>query len=93
MEVGLGGRLDATNVVTLEISVITSLSLDHTYLLGDTLAQIAFEKAGIVKPGIPVVTAPQKDEALQVLEGIASERSSPITVVGRDWLWAPVTRY
>ncbi len=92
MEVGLGGRLDATNVVTPEISVITSLSLDHTYLLGDTLAQIAFEKAGIVKPGIPVVTAPQKDEALQVLEGIASERSSPITVVGRDWLWTPVTR-
>ncbi len=92
MEVGLGGRLDATNVVTPEISVITSLSLDHTYLLGDTLAQIAFEKAGIVKPGISVVTAPQKDEALEVLERIASERSSPITVVGRDWLWTPVAR-
>jgi dihydrofolate synthase/folylpolyglutamate synthase len=92
MEVGLGGRLDATNVILPEISVITSLSLDHTYLLGNTLAEIAYEKAGIIKPGIPVVTAPQKTEALEVLERIASERSSPLTVVGRDWTWTPIAR-
>ena len=92
MEVGLGGRLDATNVILPEISVITSLSLDHTYLLGNTLAEIAYEKAGIIKPGIPVVTAPQKSDALEVLERIASERSSPLTVVGKDWTWTPVAR-
>jgi dihydrofolate synthase/folylpolyglutamate synthase len=85
IEVGLGGRLDATNVLTPEVSVITSLSLDHTQLLGDTLAQIAYEKGGIIKPGIPVVTAPQNPEALETLARIAAERGSPLTVVGRDW--------
>ena len=92
MEVGLGGRLDATNVITPEVSVITSLSLDHTYLLGNTLGEIAYEKAGIIKPGITVVTAPQKPEALEVLRRIASERDAPLTVVGEDWLWTPVER-
>jgi dihydrofolate synthase/folylpolyglutamate synthase len=85
VEVGLGGRLDATNILTPEVSVITSLSLDHTQLLGDTLAQIAYEKGGIIKPGIPVVVAMQKEEALETLEQIALERSAPLTVVGRDW--------
>lgn len=85
VEVGLGGRLDATNVLTPEVSVITSLSLDHTQLLGDTLSQIAFEKGGIIKPGIPVVVAAQKPEALETLEAIAAERNAPITVIGRDW--------
>src|SRR5262249_19735341 len=60
IEVGLGGRLDATHVVTPRVSVITSLSYDHTYLLGDTLAEIAAEKAGIIKAGVPVVSAPQR---------------------------------
>ncbi|MGC9469653.1 MAG: bifunctional folylpolyglutamate synthase/dihydrofolate synthase [Anaerolineae bacterium] len=92
MEVGLGGRLDATNVITPEISIITSLSLDHTYLLGDTLGEIAYEKAGIIKPGVPVISAPQKDEALEVLKGIAAERNAPLTVVGEDWSWEPVER-
>jgi dihydrofolate synthase/folylpolyglutamate synthase len=85
IEVGLGGRLDATNIITPLVSVITSLSLDHTYLLGDTLDKIAFEKGGIIKPGIPVVTASQKPEALEVLLKIAAERESPITVIGRNW--------
>ncbi len=67
-EVGLGGRLDATNVVTPKVSVITSLSYDHMAVLGNTLAQIAGEKAGIIKPGMPVVSAPQKEEALEVLD-------------------------
>ncbi len=92
MEVGLGGRLDATNVITPEISIITSLSLDHTYLLGDTLAEIAYEKAGIIKPGVPVVTAPQQPEALDVLRRIAEERNAPLTVVGEDWVFAPEER-
>ncbi|MCZ2113818.1 MAG: bifunctional folylpolyglutamate synthase/dihydrofolate synthase [Anaerolineae bacterium] len=85
IEVGLGGRLDATNVLMPEVSVITSLSLDHTQLLGDTLSQIAFEKGGIIKPGVPVVSAPQKPEALDKLLEISAERDAPITVIGRDW--------
>lgn len=92
MEVGLGGRLDATNVITPEVSIITSLSLDHTYLLGDTLAEIAYEKAGIIKPGVPVVTAPQQEEALEVIRRTADERDAPLTVVGEDLQWTPVSR-
>jgi dihydrofolate synthase / folylpolyglutamate synthase len=87
LEVGLGGRLDATNVVTPEVAVITSLSYDHMYLLGNTLAEIAREKAGIIKPGIPVVSSPQENEALLVVESVACERNAPLTLVGRDWLW------
>ncbi len=84
IEVGLGGRLDATNVILPKVSVITSLSYDHMAVLGNTLAQIAGEKAGIIKPGVPVISAPQQDEALQVLERIAAERKAPFTLVGRD---------
>jgi dihydrofolate synthase/folylpolyglutamate synthase len=87
IEVGLGGRLDATNVITPEVSVITSLSLDHTRLLGNTVAEIAREKGGIIKPGVPVVSAPQKPEAMAVLEAIATERDTPLTVAGQDWTW------
>jgi dihydrofolate synthase/folylpolyglutamate synthase len=85
VEVGLGGRLDATNALTPLVSVITSLSLDHTYLLGDTLAQIASEKGGIIKVGVPVVSAPQSEEAMAVLQSIASDRETHLTLVGRDW--------
>lgn len=85
VEVGLGGRLDATNVVHPEVSIITSLSLDHTYLLGDTLAAIAFEKAGIIKPGVPVISAPQRAEAIKVLETVSRERNAPLIEIGRDW--------
>lgn len=89
IEVGLGGRLDATNVIHKPlVSVITSLSYDHMYLLGNTLAEIAFEKGGIIKPGFPVVSAPQKDEGREVLENIAAERGSPLTLVGRDFEYA-----
>ena len=84
IEVGLGGRLDATNVVTPRVSVITSLSYDHMAVLGNTLTLIAGEKAGIIKPGIPVVSSPQVDEARVVLEKVAAERGSPLTIVGRD---------
>lgn len=85
VEVGLGGRLDATNVVTPLISAITSISYDHTQVLGSTLSLIAGEKAGIIKPGVPVVCAPQVEEALQVIEAIAGERSAPYIQVGRDF--------
>ena len=84
IEVGLGGRLDATNIVTPRVSVITSLSLDHTLVLGDTLAKIAGEKAGIIKPGLPVVSSSQKEEALEVLVRISEERGCDFTLVGRD---------
>jgi len=84
IEVGLGGRLDATNVVTPRVSVITSLSMDHTAVLGDTLAKISGEKAGIIKEAVPVVSAPQKEEALEALLRVARERSAPVTLVGRD---------
>jgi len=87
IEVGLGGRLDATNVVRPEVSVITSLSLDHTYILGDTIEQIAFEKGGIIKPGVPVVSAPQQPGAVEVLQRLADERRAPFTLVGQDWRW------
>jgi dihydrofolate synthase/folylpolyglutamate synthase len=88
IEVGLGGRLDATNVVTPRVSVITSLSYDHMAVLGNTLTLIAGEKAGIIKPGIPVVSSPQKDEALFVLERVAKEQHASLTLVGRDVLFA-----
>lgn len=88
IEVGLGGRLDATNVVLPLVSVITSLSYDHTQFLGSSLAEIAAEKAGIIKPGVPVVLAPQKDEARHVIERIAAERGSPLVQVGQEYLFA-----
>jgi dihydrofolate synthase/folylpolyglutamate synthase len=87
VEVGLGGRLDATNVVSPAVAVITSLSYDHTAVLGDTLALIATEKAGIIKQGVPVVSAPQPDEALAVIEATCEEKGAPLTLVGRDWTW------
>jgi dihydrofolate synthase/folylpolyglutamate synthase len=87
IEVGLGGRLDATNVVTPQVAVITSLSFDHTYLLGNALTDIAREKAGIIKPGIPTVSAPQNADARAVIQDVCDERGSPLTLIGRDWLW------
>ncbi|MCA9969195.1 MAG: bifunctional folylpolyglutamate synthase/dihydrofolate synthase [Anaerolineales bacterium] len=90
VEVGLGGRLDATNVLTPLVSVITSLSMDHTYFLGDTIEEIANEKGGIIKPGIPVVTAPQQPGALARLAEIAVRRQAPLTVIGRDYAVEPL---
>lgn len=92
IEVGLGGRLDATNVVTPVVAVITSLSYDHMHLLGNSLSDIAREKAGIIKPGVPVVLAPQQHEADRVVEQVALERGAPLIRVGRDWLFAPGPR-
>jgi dihydrofolate synthase/folylpolyglutamate synthase len=91
IEVGLGGRLDATNVVNPLVSIISSLSYDHMNVLGSTLAEIAGEKAGIIKPGRPVVVSPQKEEARWVVERIARERDSRLIQIGRDYLFAPWT--
>jgi dihydrofolate synthase/folylpolyglutamate synthase len=78
VEVGLGGRLDCTNVLTPAVSAITSIGLDHTEILGETIEAIAAEKAGIVKPGVPVVVAGALDpRALEVIERIAMERGAP----------------
>jgi len=76
VEVGLGGRLDATNIVHPQVSVITTVSYDHTAVLGDTLAQIATEKGGIIKPGKPVVIGPQKSESLNILLKLAERSGS-----------------
>ena len=91
VEVGLGGRLDATNVVMPKVSVITSLSYDHMAVLGDTLAKIAGEKAGIIKEGVPVVSAPQESEALEVLERVARQKGCPFVLVGRDVIFKRLT--
>ncbi|MEA2007799.1 MAG: folylpolyglutamate synthase/dihydrofolate synthase family protein [Chloroflexota bacterium] len=87
IEVGLGGRLDATNIITPNVSVITALYLDHTSILGDSLEEIAAEKAGIVKPGVPVVLAPQKAEACRVVGEIAKRRASHLTQVGVNYVY------
>ena len=87
MEVGLGGRLDATNVVRPQVCVITSISYDHMEVLGNTLAKIAGEKAGIIKPGVPVVSAPQFPEAMEVIERVCRERGSRLVKAGKDVTW------
>ncbi len=81
LETGLGGRLDATNAITPAAAVITSISLDHTQILGSTLALIAAEKAGIIKPHIPIITLTQTTEALDVITRTAHDRSAPLTVI------------
>jgi dihydrofolate synthase/folylpolyglutamate synthase len=82
-ETGLGGRLDATNIVTPLASVITNIQFDHQQWLGDTLAKIAAEKAGIIKPGVPVITAADEPEALAVIEKTAREKHAPLIKVGQ----------
>lgn len=78
IEVGLGGRLDCTNIITPVLSVITNISFDHTQFLGNTLAEIAGEKAGIIKPDVPVVIGEYIEETRPVFEKVAEERHSPI---------------
>lgn len=80
IETGLGGRLDATNVVSPEVTVLTTIGLEHTEVLGHTLAEIAAEKAGIIKPGVPVVSAPQNPSAMAVIERIAAQKKAALHV-------------
>jgi dihydrofolate synthase/folylpolyglutamate synthase len=85
IEVGLGGRFDSTNVVNPLLSIVTSISYDHTKLLGETLDRIAFEKAGILKPGRPAISGVRAPEAMPVIERIAAERRSRLLQIGRDF--------
>jgi dihydrofolate synthase/folylpolyglutamate synthase len=86
MEVGLGGRLDATNVIDKPLaSVITPIAIDHTDFLGDTLERIATEKAGILKPGAPAIVAAQSRDALAVIERQAARVGAPLRIAGEDW--------
>ncbi|MFS4581410.1 bifunctional folylpolyglutamate synthase/dihydrofolate synthase [Phaeobacter sp. C3_T13_0] len=85
LEVGLGGRLDATNVIIPEVSVITPISIDHEQFLGNTLAKIAGEKAGIIKRGVPVVVGPQPEEAMNVIEATAAGLGAPLIAYGQHW--------
>jgi len=85
-ETGLGGRLDATNIVTPLASVITNIAFDHQQWLGDTLEKIAAEKAGIIKPGIPVLTATDEPSALAVIEKMAWEKNAPLKIVTTERL-------
>jgi dihydrofolate synthase/folylpolyglutamate synthase len=87
LEVGLGGRLDATNVTKAIVCIITSISLDHTQILGNSLEEIAREKAGIIKPGCWVVLSPQPEEAASVITGICREKEAKVVQVGKDVTW------
>ncbi|MEO0945880.1 MAG: folylpolyglutamate synthase/dihydrofolate synthase family protein [Pseudomonadota bacterium] len=86
LEVGLGGRVDATNVIDEpRLSVITQVDLDHQQFLGDTVAEIAAEKAGIIKRGVPVVVGPQHDAAMEVIEAEAARKGAPLIAYGQHW--------
>ena len=88
LETGLGGRLDSTNVVTPQLSIITPVALDHAAHLGDTLAQIGAEKGGIIKPGVPVISARQEPEVLTVLQSQADGGKSSFVLADRNFGWS-----
>jgi len=87
MEVGLGGKFDATNIIRPEVCIITSISFDHTDVLGNSLAKIATEKSGIIKPGCTVVTAPQYEEVSKVIDENCQSRGVELVRVGSDVTW------
>ncbi|MCR6513294.1 bifunctional folylpolyglutamate synthase/dihydrofolate synthase, partial [Clostridium sp. LY3-2] len=84
VEVGLGGRLDSTNVIVPKVSALASISLDHTNLLGNTISEIAKEKCGIIKENISVISYPQKEEAKEIIEEIAKEKHSPLKFIDKN---------
>lgn len=92
IEVGMGGLLDATNVLIPAVSVITALDLEHTAILGSTIEEIAVQKAGIIKDGVPVVTSPQPPEALAVIRATAERHRAPLLVGGLDFHWEGTAR-
>ena len=93
IEVGMGGRLDSTNVITPELSIITNIGFDHTQFLGDTLPKIAAEKAGIIKPGVPVVIGESHPETRPVFEAVAAERKAPIVFADDNYRIDNITDY
>ena len=90
LEVGLGGRLDSTNLCCPELTVITTISRDHTHILGSRLSEIAAEKAGIIKAGIPVVSGVKADEARRVIREFAEKHSAPFSEIDRDFSYEVV---
>ncbi|WP_068778128.1 bifunctional folylpolyglutamate synthase/dihydrofolate synthase [Paenibacillus sp. GM2] len=86
-ETGLGGRMDVTNIVTPIVSLITNIGMDHTDVLGDTIEQIAREKAGIIKPGVPVVSCAEQPEAIEVLRQTAQEQRSTLYLLGEQFTY------
>ncbi len=93
VEVGMGGRLDSTNVITPELSVITNIGLDHTQFLGDTLEKIAREKAGIIKEGVPVVVGETQPETWPVFKAVAEAHHAPITFADQHYVVDDISRY
>ena len=93
VEVGMGGRLDSTNVINPLLSIITNIGLDHTQFLGDTLEKIAFEKAGIIKEGVPVVIGETQAETAPVFQAIAAERHAPITFADSHYIVDDISHY
>lgn len=93
IEVGMGGRLDSTNVINPLLSIITNIGLDHTQFLGDTLEKIAGEKAGIIKPGVPVVIGETQPETSPVFLRVAKEHNAPITFADQHYLVDDISRY
>ena len=91
LETGLGGRLDATNVVTPAVSILTSIALDHEKFLGATLAEIAAEKAGIIKPGVPVISAPQVPAVRSVLARVAEQNQTSCEFIEKAWRDSPIS--
>ncbi|MEO7984253.1 MAG: folylpolyglutamate synthase/dihydrofolate synthase family protein [Bacteroidota bacterium] len=92
IETGLGGRLDSTNIITPELSIITNIGWDHMNILGDSLEKIAWEKAGIIKDGIPVVIGETTEETKVVFEKMATEKNAPLVIASQkrqvlDWYW------
>ena len=86
LETGLGGRLDATNVIDQPaLTILTPISMDHEQFLGNTIAKIAGEKAGIIKRGVPCIVGPQPDEALEVIESTAARLGAPVIAQGQQW--------
>jgi len=92
VEVGLGGRLDATNVVSPQVTAITSIAFDHEQYLGSTIREIALEKAGIIKPGVPVVAGPMSSEALDAIAEVARERGASLVRACDGVEWTTVLR-
>lgn len=87
IEVGLGGRFDSTNVILPTVSVITRIDLEHTAVLGPTYADIAWQKAGILRRGVPAMSSPQVPEAAAKIVEVATEVGAPLQIAGRDWSW------
>src|SRR5690606_39183575 len=85
VETGLGGRLDSTNIITPLLSVITNIGYDHTAMLGNTLPEIAGEKAGIIKPNVPAVVGERQTAVADVFERVATEKGSPLRFASEEW--------